>query len=217
MAVIYSKWPLNIPTNFFFIPRPSNINPNLDFWFENIPSGNPGLRGETSEKLLLQVFFYCFNSSRQLDATFSMQSTWHGDEHSVNGWALFRARPLFCGRTAAARSTRTTRRKGRRVRGRGLRFGVTCERSKKVGHAGGGEIFWKARGMAERGGDRDEVFSLGFGLILLLLILLRCCCCYCCCCTFCGFACGFCFLFDVFILVVYIWLHAFYAFLCNCT
>jgi hypothetical protein len=62
----------------------------------------------------------------------------------------------------------------------------------------------EARGMAERGGDRDEVFSLGFGLILLLLILLRCYCCYCCCCTFCGFACGFCFLFDVFILVVYI-------------
>jgi hypothetical protein len=28
----------NIPT--FFIPRPSQIYPNFDFWFENIPSGN---------------------------------------------------------------------------------------------------------------------------------------------------------------------------------
>jgi hypothetical protein len=40
MAVIYSKCPLDIPT--FFIPRHAKIYPNLDFWFENIPSGNPG-------------------------------------------------------------------------------------------------------------------------------------------------------------------------------
>jgi hypothetical protein len=40
MAVIYSKRPYNIPT--YFIPRPSKIYRNLDFWFENIPSGNPG-------------------------------------------------------------------------------------------------------------------------------------------------------------------------------
>jgi hypothetical protein len=39
MAVVYSKWPENIPT--FFIPRPSIIYPNLDFSFENKPSGNP--------------------------------------------------------------------------------------------------------------------------------------------------------------------------------
>jgi hypothetical protein len=25
----------------YFIPRPSKIYPNLDFWFENTPSGNP--------------------------------------------------------------------------------------------------------------------------------------------------------------------------------
>jgi hypothetical protein len=25
-----------------FIARPSKIYPNLDFWFETIPSGNPG-------------------------------------------------------------------------------------------------------------------------------------------------------------------------------
>jgi hypothetical protein len=36
---IYSKWPKNFQT--FSIPRPSKIYPNCDFWFENVPSGNP--------------------------------------------------------------------------------------------------------------------------------------------------------------------------------
>jgi hypothetical protein len=40
-AVIYSKWPKNIPT--FSISSPSKIYPNWDFGFEKIPSGNPGL------------------------------------------------------------------------------------------------------------------------------------------------------------------------------
>jgi hypothetical protein len=39
-AIICSKWPTNMPT--FSIPRPSEMNPNWSFWFENIPSGNPG-------------------------------------------------------------------------------------------------------------------------------------------------------------------------------
>jgi hypothetical protein len=39
---IYSKFPWNIPT--FSIPRSSKIYPNWDFWFENMPSGNPGSR-----------------------------------------------------------------------------------------------------------------------------------------------------------------------------
>jgi hypothetical protein len=39
MAVIYSKWPNNIPT--FSIRRPSKIYPNGIFWFENKTSGNP--------------------------------------------------------------------------------------------------------------------------------------------------------------------------------
>jgi hypothetical protein len=39
MAVIYSKWPKNIPI--FSISRPSQIYPNWDFGFENKPSGNP--------------------------------------------------------------------------------------------------------------------------------------------------------------------------------
>jgi hypothetical protein len=33
-------------TNIFFIARQSKISPNWDFWFENIPSGNPGASHE---------------------------------------------------------------------------------------------------------------------------------------------------------------------------
>jgi hypothetical protein len=44
IAVIYSKGRENIQT--FSIPRPSKIYPNLDFWLENIPSGNPTLNRE---------------------------------------------------------------------------------------------------------------------------------------------------------------------------
>jgi hypothetical protein len=40
-----------IHTPTFSIPRPSNINPNWYFWFENIPSGNPGLYGRILPKL----------------------------------------------------------------------------------------------------------------------------------------------------------------------
>jgi hypothetical protein len=40
MAVKYSKWPQNKPT--FSNLRFSRIYPNLDFGFENKPSGNPG-------------------------------------------------------------------------------------------------------------------------------------------------------------------------------
>jgi hypothetical protein len=34
----------------FSIPRPSKIYPNRDFWFENIPSGNPGHGCFTAKK-----------------------------------------------------------------------------------------------------------------------------------------------------------------------
>jgi hypothetical protein len=39
MAEKYSKWSKNITT--VYISRPSKIHPNLDFCFENKPSGNP--------------------------------------------------------------------------------------------------------------------------------------------------------------------------------
>jgi hypothetical protein len=40
MAITYSKWALNISA--FSILIPSKSYPSLAFWFENIPSGNPG-------------------------------------------------------------------------------------------------------------------------------------------------------------------------------
>jgi hypothetical protein len=40
MADKYSKWPCNIPI--FYIPRPSKVYPNWEFWFEKKPSENPG-------------------------------------------------------------------------------------------------------------------------------------------------------------------------------
>jgi hypothetical protein len=45
MATKYTKWPQNIPTSSstFSIARPSEIYPNRDLWFENMPAGNPGL------------------------------------------------------------------------------------------------------------------------------------------------------------------------------
>jgi hypothetical protein len=39
MAGKWTKWPKNIPIS--SIARSSKIYPNCDFWFENIPSGNP--------------------------------------------------------------------------------------------------------------------------------------------------------------------------------
>jgi hypothetical protein len=50
MAVIYSKWPKNIPN--FSIPRPSKIYPNWDFWFESKPSGNPAFSGMSDRRCL---------------------------------------------------------------------------------------------------------------------------------------------------------------------
>jgi hypothetical protein len=39
MVIKFTEWIYNIPTS--SIVRPSKIYPNLDFLFENIPSGNP--------------------------------------------------------------------------------------------------------------------------------------------------------------------------------
>jgi hypothetical protein len=41
MATLYSKWALNVAT--FSIPKPSKSYPKCNFWFENIPSGNPDM------------------------------------------------------------------------------------------------------------------------------------------------------------------------------
>jgi hypothetical protein len=41
MAIKCTKWSYNLPT--YSILRPSKIYQNWDFWFENVPFGNPGL------------------------------------------------------------------------------------------------------------------------------------------------------------------------------
>jgi hypothetical protein len=48
MVIKYPKYPENIPNGHklyktFSNLRPSKVYPNWDFWFENKPSGNPGL------------------------------------------------------------------------------------------------------------------------------------------------------------------------------
>jgi hypothetical protein len=46
LAIKYTKWPDNWPNGHIGnVPTRSSQNyPNLDFWFENIPSGNPALK-----------------------------------------------------------------------------------------------------------------------------------------------------------------------------
>jgi hypothetical protein len=55
MAVKYFQWPQNISNGRkidqvlikiprFYNARPTKIYPNWNFWFENKPSGNPGVR-----------------------------------------------------------------------------------------------------------------------------------------------------------------------------
>jgi hypothetical protein len=51
MAVIYSKWHTNLS-----IPKPCKMYPNWDFWFENIPSGNPAVHSRSK-----QIGFYLRN------------------------------------------------------------------------------------------------------------------------------------------------------------
>jgi hypothetical protein len=73
MASIYTKLPqyfqMTIEYTNFFIPRPSKIYPTLDFWLENIPSGNPGERKErkfsSGRKPGLQDFSW-YNIPKQL-------------------------------------------------------------------------------------------------------------------------------------------------------
>jgi hypothetical protein len=48
-TVKFSKCTLNIPR--FSIPRSSKMYPNWDFWFENIPSGNPAAQWEEKQKM----------------------------------------------------------------------------------------------------------------------------------------------------------------------
>jgi hypothetical protein len=59
MAVKYFKGPLTVPT--FSIRRPSKIYPNLDFWFEDIPSGSPAGKWHKNDFLFLSFRPLAFN------------------------------------------------------------------------------------------------------------------------------------------------------------
>jgi hypothetical protein len=54
MALMY-LFQMTIELTNFFHPRPSKIKPNLDFWFENIPSGNPAPTSKNASNLLFCV------------------------------------------------------------------------------------------------------------------------------------------------------------------
>jgi hypothetical protein len=53
-SVKWTKCPKNIPTS--SIARPSKIYPNLDFWFENKPSGNPGIVAGAEQPQIIGFF-----------------------------------------------------------------------------------------------------------------------------------------------------------------
>jgi hypothetical protein len=52
MSLKNSKWPKII--SMFFNPGPYKIFPTWDFWFENKPSGNPGVDALEMEIQLLE-------------------------------------------------------------------------------------------------------------------------------------------------------------------
>jgi hypothetical protein len=54
---------VNIPT--LSITRPSKIYPNWDFWFENIPSGNPVLE-RTRNLFIFKLFYHHFSAEPQI-------------------------------------------------------------------------------------------------------------------------------------------------------
>jgi hypothetical protein len=66
-----TKWPYYIQNGLriyqpFSITRPSNIYPNLDFWFENKPSGNPDAQfgfGKWSFLEKMKLFYRLFAKS----------------------------------------------------------------------------------------------------------------------------------------------------------
>jgi hypothetical protein len=64
-AIKQTKWLLNIPTS--FVARPSKIYPNLEFWFENMPSGNPEPPVESVQKRprLAELHSSCKNAHAQ--------------------------------------------------------------------------------------------------------------------------------------------------------
>jgi hypothetical protein len=55
METKYTKWKQYIYTECTNLARPSKIYPNWELWFENTPSGNPGLESITTQELRRMV------------------------------------------------------------------------------------------------------------------------------------------------------------------
>jgi hypothetical protein len=77
-------WPQSVPN--CFIQRAPKINPNQDFWFENIPSGNPG-----SDTKICFVLIVSSENKRPFKPRFfalcpfpvPVNSAWQGDQMSL--------------------------------------------------------------------------------------------------------------------------------------
>jgi hypothetical protein len=63
MVTKYTEWLYNRPKcrKISSLARPSKIYPNMDFWFENMPSGNPGLRNFDS-RFFEALARYCLHA-----------------------------------------------------------------------------------------------------------------------------------------------------------
>jgi hypothetical protein len=67
MVAQYTKLPRNTSNGDINIPtsssaRPSKIFPNWDFWFENMPSGNPDF--STQEEVLVMILVLTLGDER---------------------------------------------------------------------------------------------------------------------------------------------------------
>jgi hypothetical protein len=78
MAAKYPKWPLNIPA--FSILRASKIYPNWDFWYDDKPSGNPGVEWtagrlfQRSTRKILQKFSFTIGEKKVFITLISSES-----------------------------------------------------------------------------------------------------------------------------------------------
>jgi hypothetical protein len=63
--VKWTKCPWNIPSS--SIATPSKIYPNIDFWFENKPSGNPGANPNFKHIIYFKVHCIPISERQQLE------------------------------------------------------------------------------------------------------------------------------------------------------
>jgi hypothetical protein len=74
------------------IAGPSNIYPNLDFWFENKPSGNPD---QPCKKLNRKSVFHCWRKYNESAATLIAENPFYQPSFSSSGQALKKLIPAY--------------------------------------------------------------------------------------------------------------------------